>query len=153
MAIFSRRPAVSALSFAVFALCAEAALVSCGCAGSSPAPAEPAPATTATTSATVSADPSAAPSAAAPEPSAEILQPEAAGGRMAFIQCPEKRPEMCTHLYKPVCAEVDNGVRCIKAPCPSSDKKDYPNACSACSDKKVLGHWPVACADLGADAK
>jgi hypothetical protein len=73
---------------------------------------------------------------------------------MAFHQCdPDKRPDMCMHLYKPVCAEVDNGVRCVTTPCNSTDKKNYPNGCSACADPKVVGHWPVPCEQLGNDAK
>jgi hypothetical protein len=72
---------------------------------------------------------------------------------MAYVQCPEKRAEMCTHMYKPVCAEVDNGVRCVTTPCNSTVKKDYANACTACADPKVAGHWPVACAELGSDVK
>jgi hypothetical protein len=55
---------------------------------------------------------------------------------------------MCTREYKPVCAEVDNGVRCVTQPCDSTDQKEFPNACTACSDAKAQGYWPVACAEL-----
>lgn len=77
----------------------------------------------------------------------------AAGGRMAFTTCDaEHRPEVCTKEYRPVCAEVDNGVRCITTPCDSTDQRNFGNACMACADPKVTGHWPVACEALGGDA-
>ncbi len=59
--------------------------------------------------------------------------------------CTDPRREMCTREYRPVCADVDTGIRCIKAPCPSTEKKTYSNACTACADKKVMGHRPGAC--------
>lgn len=84
------------------------------------------------------------------EPEAEA-PPEGApqGGRLAFTQCdPANRPAMCTKEYRPVCAEVDNGVRCVTTPCDSTDQKEYATGCVACSDAKVQGYWPVACAEL-----
>jgi hypothetical protein len=51
-----------------------------------------------------------------------------------------------------VCGEVDTGIRCIKAPCPSSEKKTYPNACEACADKKVIGYFPMACDAMKSEA-
>ncbi len=40
--------------------------------------------------------------------------------------------QSCINLeYDPVCAEVDTGIRCIKAPCPSSTRKTFRNACEA----------------------
>jgi hypothetical protein len=77
----------------------------------------------------------------------------AAGGRMAFTTCPEERAQACTREYRPVCAEVDNGVRCVTTPCDSTDQKEFPNGCTACADAKTTGYWPVACADLGSDAR
>lgn len=59
--------------------------------------------------------------------------------------CPEKRPEVCTFDYRPVCATRDTGIRCITAPCPSTEQKTYGNACSACADEKVIGHIPGEC--------
>jgi len=50
---------------------------------------------------------------------------------------------LCTAEYKPVCAKVDTGVRCIKAPCPSSVKKVYTNACLAQKDKVEILHEGV----------
>ncbi len=56
------------------------------------------------------------------------------------LTCTEPRLEICTREYRPVCADVDTGVRCVKAPCPSKDRKEYSNACTACSDSKVYGY-------------
>jgi hypothetical protein len=75
---------------------------------------------------------------------AEPAQPEP-GAETPLTACEEPRHPMCTREYKPVCAEVDTGVRCVKAPCPSTERKTHPNACSACADPKVLGHRPGAC--------
>lgn len=62
-----------------------------------------------------------------------------------YTQCSEPRLPMCTREYRPVCADVDTGIRCIKAPCPSSEKKTYSNGCTACADEKVTGYVPGAC--------
>jgi hypothetical protein len=58
---------------------------------------------------------------------------------------PDKRPEICTMEYMPVCGEADNGIRCIKAPCPSTTKQTYGNKCQACSDEKVISWTPGEC--------
>jgi hypothetical protein len=71
--------------------------------------------------------------------------PAAARAEAPFTPCEAPRPELCTFEYAPVCADVDTGVRCVKAPCPSSERRTYPNACAACADAKVLGHRPGAC--------
>ncbi len=63
----------------------------------------------------------------------------------SYHQCNDPRPEICTKEFRPVCAKVDTGVRCITTPCPSSENKTYSNACSACSDSKVHGYWKNAC--------
>jgi hypothetical protein len=47
--------------------------------------------------------------------------------------------------YAPVCATRDTGIRCITAPCPSSETKTYSNACSACTDPKVSQYVKGAC--------
>lgn len=52
---------------------------------------------------------------------------------------------MCTREYRPVCADVDTGIRCITAPCPSTEKKTYSNGCTACADEKVTGYALGAC--------
>ena len=57
-----------------------------------------------------------------------------------FVKCKTSRPEMCTEEYRPVCATRNTGMRCGKAPCPATKKLTYPNACSACADKKVSGY-------------
>jgi hypothetical protein len=59
--------------------------------------------------------------------------------------CKEPRSQMCTKEYRPVCAEVDTGIRCIKAPCPSSKPVTKSNACVACADKNVLSFVEGAC--------
>lgn len=59
--------------------------------------------------------------------------------------CPEQRPQICTMDYRPVCATRDTGVRCVTAPCPSTEQKTYSNACSACADVKVICHIPDEC--------
>ncbi len=51
-----------------------------------------------------------------------------------FIHCGEKRPEICTTEYVPVCAELDDG-----------NLKTYSNACSACSDKEVVKYQVNSC--------
>ena len=59
--------------------------------------------------------------------------------------CTDPRPQACTMDYRPVCATRDTGVRCITTPCPSSEQKTFSNACSACSDPKVMQHVPGEC--------
>lgn len=59
--------------------------------------------------------------------------------------CSEPRRQACTKQYAPVCGHVDTGVRCIKAPCPSTEEKTFGNACMACADPKVLAYSPGAC--------
>jgi hypothetical protein len=84
-----------------------------------------------------------------PPPTGEAPAEPAPQGRLAFTQCdPENRPQACTREYRPVCAEVDNGVRCVTTPCDSTDQKEFGNGCTACSDAKTQGYWPVACAEL-----
>ena len=61
------------------------------------------------------------------------------------IACATPRPDVCTMEHAPVCATRDTGIRCITAPCPSSETKTYGNACSACSDPKVSQYVKGAC--------
>ena len=75
--------------------------------------------------------------------SAESALPEA--GPTVPVACRDPRPEICTQDYRPVCAERDNGVRCVKAPCPSTDRKTYSNACAACNDPLVYSYVDGAC--------
>ncbi len=54
---------------------------------------------------------------------------------LAFHECTEeeKLAESCTFQYDPVCAQVDNGVRCITEPCASTNATTFGNACVACA--------------------
>lgn len=61
-----------------------------------------------------------------------------------YVTCPDKRPDMCTKEYRPVCGKRDTGTRCITKPCPS-ERRTYGNKCEACADKKVYGYVPQAC--------
>lgn len=74
-----------------------------------------------------------------------------AGGRLAFQQCSEESRKMraCTKDFRPVCGEVDTGVRCVRAPCPmSTAQQTFSNACMACVDAKVRGYWPMSCDEM-----
>lgn len=62
-----------------------------------------------------------------------------------YVACEDPRPDACTKEYNPVCASVDNGIRCITQPCPSEDRKTYATGCTACADKNVYGYTPGAC--------
>ena len=61
--------------------------------------------------------------------------------------CPSERGGFCIELYDPVCAIRDTGVRCIKAPCPTTENVSFANSCKACSDLKVQGYQKGACPD------
>ncbi|MBW2542241.1 MAG: hypothetical protein JRF15_09135 [Deltaproteobacteria bacterium] len=61
------------------------------------------------------------------------------------IECADPRPEMCTQEYLPVCGLRDTGIRCVTTPCDSHEWKTYSNACTACSDPKVLRYRSGAC--------
>lgn len=69
------------------------------------------------------------------------------GGRLALQQCSEESRKMkrCEADAKPVCAEVDTGIRCIRAPCPSTAQQTFDNACTACMNKNVRGYWGMSC--------
>jgi hypothetical protein len=56
----------------------------------------------------------------------------------------EKQAEACTLDYNPVCGVVDNNIRCITAPCPSTNAKTFGNGCGACSAKSY-GYYTGAC--------
>lgn len=51
-------------------------------------------------------------------------------------------PVACTLDYSPVCAQKDNGLRCITTPRPSMDEVTYGNACA---DPDVYGYVPGEC--------
>ena len=66
--------------------------------------------------------------------------------KLVVTQCTEdQRNQSCTKEYNPVCANVDTGIRCITAPCPSTEQKTYGNSCSACSDSNVYSYTKGAC--------
>ena len=52
-----------------------------------------------------------------------------------FIACTEPRPQVCTMIFKPVCAEVGQ----------AGAVKTYPSACSACSGSEVVGYTEREC--------
>ena len=62
-----------------------------------------------------------------------------------LTECIAPRSEMCTREYMPVCGVRDTGIRCVKAPCPSIERKTYSNACVACSDLKVSAYSSGGC--------
>ena len=57
-----------------------------------------------------------------------------AGGEQGMVTCPETRPQICTHEYRPVCAQLQDG-----------SLKTYSNGCTACSDPAVAGYRAGAC--------
>jgi hypothetical protein len=76
--------------------------------------------------------------------------PPAGGGRLAMQQCSEESRKMkgCTKELNKVCAEVDTGIRCVRAPCPSTAPQTFDNPCLACSNKNVRGYWPISCEEM-----
>lgn len=50
------------------------------------------------------------------------------------IYCGDKRPEICTMEYVPVCADLKDG-----------SSATYSNACSACSDVNVVRYQAGPC--------
>ncbi len=50
----------------------------------------------------------------------------------------EETPTICTLEYAPVCGEVDNGIRCVTTPCPSTDLKTFGNECQLNAEKATL---------------
>ena len=49
--------------------------------------------------------------------------------------CEDPRPEICTMNYEPVCGFTAEG-----------NSETHSNACSACSDPKVIGYQEGSCA-------
>jgi hypothetical protein len=70
---------------------------------------------------------------------------ESGDASLAWTECTDPRPQVCTRDYRPVCAVRDNGVRCVTTPCDSSEEHSYSNGCTACSDAAVYRHRPGAC--------
>ena len=81
----------------------------------------------------------------APTPPSAPAAAEGSPKSTKRIDCPAKRPEICTQQYQPVCASVDTGIRCIKAPCPSGEQQEFSNWCVACTSPKVTGYVEGPC--------
>mgnify|MGYP000267103417 FL=1 len=52
-----------------------------------------------------------------------------------WVQCPDERPQICTRIYRPVCAWLPE----------SGTWKSYASDCTACADHKVAGYVPGKC--------
>jgi len=52
-----------------------------------------------------------------------------------WSQCPAERPEICTRIYRPVCAWLPG----------SSEWKTFASDCTACADSQVAGYIPGKC--------
>lgn len=63
-----------------------------------------------------------------------------------YVACEHKESQICTTDYDPVCAIVDTGRRCIKAPCDGvAQRRTLSNGCAACSTAGVVGYVPGRC--------
>jgi predicted methyltransferase len=62
-------------------------------------------------------------------------------------RCAEPRPSPCSDFVAPVCGEVDTGVRCVRAPCPSTKRETFVNACRACANSAVRAYELGKCED------
>jgi len=72
-------------------------------------------------------------------------KPPAAPVNKNFVMCEDPRPRICTKEYRPVCATLDTGKRCVTTPCDTTIQRTYSNGCSACGDPKVIGYVPGPC--------
>lgn len=52
-----------------------------------------------------------------------------------WVQCPAERPEICTRIYRPVCAWQPA----------SGEWKTFASDCTACADRQVAGYIPGKC--------
>ena len=55
-------------------------------------------------------------------------------GAQQLEACREPRAQVCTMQYDPVCAVL-----------PGGERKEYSNACTACSDERVETYQPGPC--------
>ena len=62
------------------------------------------------------------------------LQTHAVSENQNFIPCPDKRPEVCTMQYDPVCATLTDKMQ-----------KTFSNACTACAEEQVTGYIKGSC--------
>ncbi len=51
-----------------------------------------------------------------------------------YSRCTEPRPKICTHEYRPVCANLEGGA-----------KQTYASGCVACSDASVVSYSANKC--------
>jgi hypothetical protein len=151
------RENISTMKIPALLALATLGLASFGCSSTS----STSPAPTATVSPPPPPPPTASAEAKAPEekveppPADKPADPPPAAdpapaGRLAFITCEpaSRQVKGCTKEMKPVCGQVDTGIRCIKAPCPSSEPRTFSNACMACLDPKVTGYFARSCEDI-----
>ena len=59
--------------------------------------------------------------------------------------CTEPRSKICTREFRPVCASMQIDNECKHEAC-SAQRKTYPNACSACADRRVISYDMGYCA-------
>jgi hypothetical protein len=89
-----------------------------------------------------------------PDKTADTQTPPPAdkpAGRLAFQACSDEARKVagCTKDLRPVCGEVDTGLRCVRAPCPGATApRTFSNACMACVEPKTTGYWPMSCEDM-----
>ncbi len=53
----------------------------------------------------------------------------------ASIACTPPRPEVCTMIYAPVCATLEDGL----------SQEQYSSPCNACADDRVVAYREGAC--------
>lgn len=75
-----------------------------------------------------------------------FTEPPTKSQELTFNEC-TSQPEICTEEYKPVCGLIDNGVRCITAPCASTDAEEFSNGCFSCS-AGAQGYYDTTCSDV-----
>jgi len=80
-------------------------------------------------------------------PGQAIASPYGSSQPDAFTECTadQHNGDFCVDVMRPVCGAVDNGIRCVRAPCPSTYNRTYSNGCVACLDQQVYGFWPGPC--------
>jgi hypothetical protein len=81
-----------------------------------------------------------------PPPAPETNPGGPSPGELVQCSADSRRADMCTQQFDPVCADLDTGVRCVRAPCPeSSERKTFSNACMACKEAKVMAYRKGSC--------
>lgn len=64
------------------------------------------------------------------------------GGKEIFCTPEQRNVDICTKIYKPVCATVQ--IQCIKAPCYPIEQT-FGNTCEACSNSLVNSYVEGEC--------